>query len=62
MKINAKLIEGENMKTNVTFQLEKEDIEKLKLLAKRENRSVASYLRNIVLNLIAQDEKTNRYK
>ena len=50
------------MKTNVTFQLEKEDIEKLKLLAKRENRSVASYLRNIVLNLIAQDEKTNRYK
>lgn len=45
------------MKRNVTFQLNKEDIEKLKELADKENRSIASFLRNIVLDLIKKNER-----
>ena len=46
------------MKRNVTFQMNKEDIEKLKELANKENRSMASFLRNIVLELINKNDRT----
>lgn len=46
------------MKRNVTFQMNKDDIEKLKKLADKENRSIASFLRNIVLDLIKKNEST----
>ncbi len=45
------------MKRNVTFQMNKEDIEKLKKLAEKDNRSIASFLRNVVLDLIKKNEK-----
>lgn len=45
------------MKRNVTFQLEAEEMEKLKAAAKKENRTIASYLRNIVLKIINKEEK-----
>ena len=45
------------MKKNITFQLEEKDIEKLKKLADAENRSIASFLRNIILKIIEQHEK-----
>lgn len=45
------------MKKNVTFQLEEEDIEKLKILADKNHRSVASFLRNIILNLIENNQQ-----
>lgn len=49
------------MKKNVTFQLEESDIEKLKQLAVSDNRSIASYLRNLVIDIIKEhDKKENR--
>lgn len=45
------------MKKNVTFQLEESDIEKLKQLAASDNRSIASYLRNLVIELIKDNDK-----
>ena len=45
------------MKSNITFQLEPEDAKKLKKLAEKENRSIASFLRNLVLKLIKEDEE-----
>lgn len=45
------------MKRNVTFQLEKEEIELLKKKAQEENRSIASYLRNIVLKILNENDK-----
>lgn len=45
------------MKRNATFQLEEEAMEKLKTAAKEENRTIASYLRNIVLKIINKEEK-----
>ena len=45
------------MKKNVTFQLEEADIEKLKRLAANDNRSIASYLRNLVIDVIKDHDK-----
>ena len=45
------------MKKNVTFQLEEADIEKLKRLAANDNRSIASYLRNLVIDVIKDYDK-----
>lgn len=48
------------MRRNVTFQLELEDIEKLKKLAEKDHRSIASYLRDLVLKLIEHDDKDDK--
>lgn len=45
-----------SMKSNITFQLEPEDAQKLKKLAEKDNRSIASFLRNLVLDLIKKNE------
>lgn len=48
------------MKKNVTFQLEEADIEKLKRLAANDNRSIASYLRNLVLELLNKTDEQRK--
>ena len=49
------------MKRNITFQLDSGDADKLKNLAEKDNRSIASFLRNLVIDLIKKtDEQENR--
>jgi len=45
------------MKKNITVQLEETDIIKVKKLAEADNRSIASYLRNVILDLIKNNER-----
>lgn len=50
------------MKKNITLQLDYVDYEKLQLLASNDNRSIASYIRNLVLERVNQYETDSRTK
>jgi len=45
------------MKTTFTFRIETEDLEKLKLIAEKEKRTVSNFLDVTVQNVIAKYEK-----
>ena len=44
------------MKKNLTLQIEKTDYEKLQILASEDNRSIASFIRNLILERLNQYE------
>lgn len=48
------------MKKNITVQLEEKDIQMLKEIANADNRSIASYLRNVILDLIKNNESKRK--
>lgn len=45
--------------TRVTINIEKNQNEQLKQLAKEENRSVSNYVRNLILQKIEEKEKNS---
>lgn len=48
------------MKKNLTLQLDYDDYAKLQSLASKDNRSIASYIRNLILERVTQYETDSR--